>query len=77
MVEWHYRLNGHEFEQAMGDGGGQRSLATGAHGGLKESDTTQRLISNKQHHMLWETVKNSTSASSAHRSPSNNKRELV
>ena len=65
MVEWHYRLNGHEFEQAMGDGGGQRSLATGAHGGLKESDTTQQLISNKQQHMLWETVKNTTSASSA------------
>ena len=41
MVEWHYRLNGHEFEQAMGDDGGQRSLATGAHGGLKESDTTK------------------------------------
>ena len=20
MVEWHHRLNGHEFEQALGDG---------------------------------------------------------
>ena len=26
MVEWHHRLNGHEFEQALGDGG-QGSLA--------------------------------------------------
>ena len=24
MVGWHYRLNGHEFEQAPGDGGQQR-----------------------------------------------------
>ena len=27
MVEWHHRLSGHEFEQAPGDGGGQKSLA--------------------------------------------------
>ena len=27
MVGWHYRLNGHEFEQALGDGEGLRSLA--------------------------------------------------
>ena len=27
MVGWHHRLNGHEFEQAPGDGEGQRSLA--------------------------------------------------
>ena len=27
MVGWHYRLNGHEFEQALGDGEGQGSLA--------------------------------------------------
>ena len=23
MVGWHHRLNGHEFEQALGDGEGQ------------------------------------------------------
>ena len=31
MVGWHHRLNGHEFEQALGDSGGQRirhNLAT-------------------------------------------------
>ena len=27
MVEWHHRLNGHEFEHAPGDGEGQGSLA--------------------------------------------------
>ena len=27
MVGWHHRLNGHEFEQALGDTEGQRSLA--------------------------------------------------
>ena len=27
MVGWHHRLNGHEFEQALGVGDGQGSLA--------------------------------------------------
>ena len=27
MVGWHHRLNGREFEQALGDSGGQGSLA--------------------------------------------------
>ena len=27
MVGWHHRLDGHEFEQAPGDGKGQGSLA--------------------------------------------------
>ena len=27
MVGWHHQLNGHEFEQALGDGERQRSLA--------------------------------------------------
>ena len=27
MVGWHHQLNGHEFEQAPGGSGGQRSLA--------------------------------------------------
>ena len=25
MVGWHHRLNGHEFEQALGDGEGQEA----------------------------------------------------
>jgi len=28
MVVWHHRLNGHEFEQTLGDGDGQGSLAS-------------------------------------------------
>ena len=27
MFGWHHRLNGHEFEQALGDGEGQENLA--------------------------------------------------
>ena len=27
MVGWHHLFNGHEFEQTLGDSGGQRSLA--------------------------------------------------
>ena len=26
MVGWHHQLNGHEFEQTLGDGEGQGSL---------------------------------------------------
>ena len=28
MVGWHHRLNGHELEQALGDGEGQESLVS-------------------------------------------------
>ena len=42
MVGWHLRLNGHEFEQAPGDGDGQGSLACCSPWGLKESNTTER-----------------------------------
>ena len=41
MVGWH-QLNGHEFEQAPGDGEGQGSLACCSPWGLKESATTER-----------------------------------
>ena len=27
MIGWHHQLNGHEFEQTVGDGKGQGSLA--------------------------------------------------
>ena len=43
MVGWHHRLNGHEFEQALGVGDGQRGLACCDSWGRKESDTTERL----------------------------------
>ena len=40
-VGWHHRLNGHEFEQALGDGEGQGSLACCSPCGHKESDRTE------------------------------------
>ena len=42
MIGWHHQLNGHEFEQAPGDGEGQGSLVCRPLGG-KESDTTEWL----------------------------------
>ena len=47
MVEWHHRLNGHEFEQTQGDGKGQGSPACCSPWGHKESDMTERLNNNR------------------------------
>ena len=41
MVGWHHRLNGHEFEQALGDGERQETLACCSPQGHKEPDTTE------------------------------------
>ena len=46
MVGWHHQLNGHEFEQALGDGEGQGSLVCCSPWGLKELDTTEVLNNN-------------------------------
>ena len=46
MVGWHHQLNGHEFEQAPGDGEGQGSLVCCSPWGHKESDVTEWLNSN-------------------------------
>ena len=46
MVGWHHQLNGHEFEQAPGDGEGQRSLACCSSWGRKVSDMTEQLNNN-------------------------------
>ena len=43
MVGWHHLLNEHEFEQTLGVGNGQGSLACCSPWGRKESDTTERL----------------------------------
>ena len=32
MVGWHQQLNGHEFEQALGDGDGREALHAAVHG---------------------------------------------
>ena len=42
MVGWHHWLDGHEFEETLGDGEGQGSLAYCSPWGRKE-DTTERL----------------------------------
>ena len=41
MIGRHHRLDGHEFEQALGVGDGQGSLACCSAWGHKESDTTK------------------------------------
>ena len=46
MVGWHHWLNGHEFVQAPGDGGGQGSLVCCSPWSHKELDMIERLISN-------------------------------
>ena len=43
MVGWHHRLDGHEFEQAPGDGEGQGSLECCSPWGHKEPHMTERL----------------------------------
>ena len=40
MTGWRQRLNGHKFEQALGDGEGQGSLACCSSWVHKESDMT-------------------------------------
>ena len=41
MIGWHHRLNGHEFEQALGVGDAQGRLARFSSWACKESDTTE------------------------------------
>ena len=63
MVGWHHWLNGHEFEQAQGNGEGQGSLACCIPWGHKESDRAERLNKNNnnqveavhwiQKYMFW------------------------
>ena len=43
MVGWYHRLDGHEFEQALGIGDGQGSLACCSLWSRKELGMTERL----------------------------------
>ena len=43
MIGWHHQLNGHEFEQTLGDDERQEGLACYSPWGLKESDMTEQL----------------------------------
>ena len=46
MVRKNYQFNGHEFEQTLGDGEGQRSLARCSPWECKELDMPERLNNN-------------------------------
>ena len=54
---WHHRLSGPEFEQALGDGEAQGSLACCSSWGRKESDTTERLDSSSKTRMEGQLLK--------------------
>ena len=56
MVGWHPRLNGHEFEQILGDGEGWGSSPWGH----KPLDTTWRLNNNKQGEQVTQAQKAQT-----------------
>ena len=43
MVGWHHKLNGHEFDQTLGDTEGKGSLVGCSPWGHKESDMTAQL----------------------------------
>ena len=47
MVGWHHQLDGHEFQQAPGIGGGQGKPGVLQSMGWQESDMTERLSNNK------------------------------
>ena len=51
MVGWHHWLDGHEFEQALGDAEGQGSRACCSPWGCKETDMIKRL--NNDNKYLW------------------------
>ena len=58
MVGWPHRFNGHEFEQAPGDGKGQGSLVCCSPWDHKESDTTEQLNNNNHFKQTARVVKN-------------------
>ena len=53
MTGWHHQLNGHQFEQALGDGEGPESLACCSPWDCKESDPTGWLKNNSMVLIGW------------------------
>ena len=53
MAGWHHWLDGHEFEQALGVGSGQGSLACCSPWGHKELDMTERLNWTEFFEKVW------------------------
>ena len=56
MVGWGHQLNGHEFEQALGDGQGQGRLECYSLWDCKELDTTEQLQTESKIHVSSMTV---------------------
>ena len=54
MVGWYHQLNGHEFDQALGDGEGQGSLTCCSPWDCKELDTTEWLNYNNKVHLGYQ-----------------------
>ena len=46
MVGWHLQLDGHEFQQTLGDSEGKGSLVWCSSWGCKELDMTEQLNNN-------------------------------
>ena len=57
MVRWHHQLNGHAFEQTLGDSEGQGSLACCSQWDCKDWDTIQGLNSNNQKFAMKQKLK--------------------
>ena len=56
MVGWHHWLNGHDFEQALGDGDGQGSLACCSPRGRKKSDTPEQVNNSPIPNLMTEEI---------------------
>ena len=52
-LQWPHRLDGHEFEQALGAGDGQGSLVCCSPWGCKESDITEQLNWTELTELSW------------------------
>ena len=72
MFGWHHRLDGHEFEQAVGVGVGQGSLMCCSPWGRKELDITEQLnwtekvLVTQPNPTLWDPMDVSSPCSSVH-----------
>ena len=53
MIGWHHQLNGHEFEQILGDNEGQGRLVCCSPQGCKELETTQQGNNHNSFYYLW------------------------
>ena len=47
MVGWHHPLNGHEFEQTLGDGERQGSLVSAVYGSQSQTQLSNRTTTTK------------------------------